>query len=241
VKGIRILVAEDDRNILVGLTDTLEGEGYTVVGATDGEQALRLFGQQHFDLVVLDIMMPGRSGYDVCREIRRRDQSTPIIMLTAKSEEVDKVVGLELGADDYITKPFGVHELLARIGSILRRARRAAQPEAARDALPPLLRMGEAEIDRKKYRVRLGRRERELTAREVRLLEVFYAHPGDVMSRDALLNAVWGINYLGTTRTLDQHIAQLRKKIEKDVREPKVILTVHGVGYKYEPGGPRST
>ena len=229
----RILVAEDDRNILRGLLDTLASEGYEAIGAPGGVEALRLYAQDKFDLILLDIMMPGKSGYDVCREIRRQDAQTPIIMLTAKGEEVDKVVGLELGADDYITKPFGIHELLARIGSVLRRSRRGAESAAAAADLPDVLRLGEAEIDRKKFTARRGRKTFALSAREVKLLEVFHAHPGEVLSRDALLNAVWGIQYQGTTRTLDQHIAQLRKKIETDVRDPKVIATVHGVGYRY--------
>ena len=230
MKAARILVAEDDPNIRRGLIDTLESEGYAVVDASDGEQALDCHRRESFDLVILDVMMPGKSGYDVCREIRRHDASTPIIMLTAKGEEIDKVVGLELGADDYVTKPFGVRELLARIAAVLRRAQRDTQ-SLKEDALPDRFPFGTSEIDRKTYEGKLGSSTFNLTAREMKLIETFYRHPGEVLSRDDLLNAVWGIDYMGTTRTLDQHISQLRKKIEPDVANPSVILTVHGLGY----------
>ncbi len=235
---VRILVAEDDPHIRQGLADVLESEGYKVETAVNGGEALRAYAPGRFGLLLLDIMMPERSGYDVCRAVRAIDAATPIILLTAKGEEIDKVVGLELGADDYITKPFGVRELLARIAAVLRRSRPAAPPAppaAAKPELPPVLRFGGAEIDRKTYRGRLGRREFELTAREVRMIEVFHARPDEVLSRDVLLNEVWGVDYFGTTRTLDQHIAQLRKKVESAPAEPRTILTVHGVGYRYRP------
>lgn len=227
----RLLIAEDDTDIRQGLCDLLEGEGYVVVPAADGPQALKLAGQEKIDLYLLDVMMPGKNGYDVCRELRRRDQRTPVLFLTAKGEEIDKVVGLELGADDYVTKPFGVHELLARIGALLRRAKRGAAEETV--GVGDTLRFGAAMVDRKTYSVRLAGRESPLTPREMKLLEAFAAHPGVALSRDQLLNAAWGIDYLGTTRTLDQHVAQLRKKIEVDPEEPKVLLTVHGVGYRF--------
>jgi DNA-binding response OmpR family regulator len=238
---VRVLVAEDDPNIREGLRAALESEGYDVETAPDGEGALRAWARRKppFDLLLLDIMMPGRSGYDVCREVRRADRRVPILFLTAKGEEVDKVVGLELGADDYVTKPFGVRELLARVAAVLRRARAAAEPPAAA-APPPLpdrFRFGDVEVDRLRYTATRGRRTFALTARELKLLETFHRRPDEVLSRDALLNACWGIDYLGTTRTLDQHIAQLRKKIERDVRSPRILLTVHGVGYRYRPEG----
>ena len=235
---VRILVAEDDPHIRRGLVDALESEGYEVEAVPDGGEALRCIAPGRFGLLLLDIMMPERSGYDVCRAVRAADTATPIILLTAKGEEIDKVVGLELGADDYITKPFGVRELLARIGAVLRRARPAGAPAAAAEAkpdLPPVLRFGAAEIDRRTYRGRLGRHQFELTARELKLIEAFHARPDEVLSRDVLLNEVWGVDYFGTTRTLDQHIAQLRKKIEATPAEPRTILTVHGVGYRYRP------
>ena len=235
----KILVAEDDANIRQGLVDALESEGYRVVPARDGAEALRRYEEGGFDLLLLDVMMPGRSGYDVCRGIRARDARTPILLVTAKGEEIDKVVGLELGADDYITKPFGVRELLARVAAALRRSRAAAEAPAAAPeaALPDVLRFGECEVDRKKYRLARGRQAHELSARELRLVELFSRHPDEVLTRERLLNDVWGIEYLGTTRTLDQHIAQLRKKVERDAAAPRTILTVHGVGYRYRPGG----
>ena len=227
-----ILVAEDDANILRGLVDTFESEGYEVRSARSGTAALEQFAKGGADLVVLDIMMPGKSGYDVCREIRKKDEVTPIIMLTAKGEEIDKVVGLELGADDYVTKPFGVRELLARVTAVLRRSRRPAAETSGEDK-ESIFRFGAAEVDRKRFVSRLGKREHPLSARELKLIDHFRAHPGEVLSRDDLLNAAWGVDYLGTTRTLDQHIAQLRKKVEPDPAEPKAILTVHGIGYRY--------
>ena len=227
----RILVVEDDPNLLRGLVDTLESEGYAVTAANDGQAALEVYEPGAFDLLLIDVMMPRLSGYDVCRRVRGAGDAIPVIMLTAKGEEVDKVVGLELGADDYVTKPFSVRELLARIAAVLRRATLRSAP--VNDA-PDLLRFGRAAIERRKYRGTLDGTSFELTRREMHLVEVFAARPGDVLSRDDLLDAVWGIKYFGTTRTLDQHIAQLRKKIEPDPAKPSIITTVHGVGYRYE-------
>jgi DNA-binding response OmpR family regulator len=232
VKTIRILVAEDETNLREGLVDTLESEGYRVSAVGDGAAALQAYAAGGIDLVLLDIMMPEKSGYDVCREIRRHDTRVPIIMLTAKGEEIDKVLGLELGADDYVTKPFGLHELRARIAAVLRRC--SPEPVIVAE-LPDTINFGAAEIDRKSYQGRLSSRVFSLTARELKLIDIFRRHPGEVLSRNELLNLVWGIDYHGTTRTLDQHIAQLRKKIEADAASPEVILTVHGVGYRYNP------
>lgn len=232
---LRILVAEDERHIREGLIDVLDAEGYEGIGAADGLEALRLAQSQEFDLVLLDIMMPGKSGYDVCRELRKRSVHLPIIMVTAKGEEVDKVVGLELGADDYVTKPFGVHELLARIQAVLRRARRENLEEPRESALPDVFPFGAATVDRKRYEVRFGKHTHAVTAREMQLLEMLASHPDEVLSRETLLNEVWGVDYFGTTRTLDQHIAQLRKKVERNPAAPATILTVHGVGYRYNP------
>jgi DNA-binding response OmpR family regulator len=235
----RILLAEDDANIRRGLVATLESEGYAVTAASDGGQALRLFPQEKFDLVLLDVMMPGKSGYEVCRELRARDAVTPVLFLTAKGEEIDKVVGLKLGGDDYVTKPFGVHELLARVEALLRRARLRNLADGAGADLPPVFRFGAAEIDRRKFTATVaGRGAAALTARELKLLEVFAAHPGEVLTRDALLNAVWGVDYFGTTRTLDQHVAQLRKKVEREPESPATIVTVHGIGYRHESTAP---
>ncbi|MBI2497715.1 MAG: response regulator transcription factor [Opitutae bacterium] len=229
----KILIAEDDANIRLGLIATLESEGYAVTAAVDGAQALKLFPQEKFGLVILDVMMPRHSGYDVCRELRGGGSTVPVLMLTAKGEEIDKVVGLKLGADDYVLKPFGVHELLARVEALLRRAR-ASGPTLAATELPPVFRLGAAEIDRRKFTATMAGRTASLTAREMKLAEVFAAHPGEVLTRDALLNAGWGVDYFGTTRTLDQHVAQLRKKVEPAPEEPKAIVTVHGVGYRYD-------
>ncbi|MBI5691267.1 MAG: response regulator transcription factor [Verrucomicrobia bacterium] len=234
----RILLAEDEANIRLGLIATLESEGYEVVAAGDGAQALRLFPQHAFDLVILDIMMPKTSGYDVCRELRSGGARVPVLFLSAKAEEIDKVVGLKLGADDYVTKPFGVHELLARVEALLRRAR--SEAPAPGGNLPAILRLGAAAIDRKRFLATVGDREVALTARELKLAEVFVAHPDEVLARDTLLNAVWGVGYFGTTRTLDQHVAQLRKKIEECPESPTTIVTVHGIGYRYDTRANRS-
>ncbi|WP_438482065.1 response regulator transcription factor [Oleiharenicola lentus] len=227
----KILIAEDDANIRLGLVATLESESYAVTAAGDGAQAKKFFAQQKFDLVILDVMMPQVNGYDVCRDLRASGSRVPVLLLTAKSEEIDKVVGLKLGADDYLTKPFGVQELLARVEALLRRGRLSAmavEPEA----IEPTFKLGKATIDRRKFTVTLAGHSQSLTARELKLAETFAARAGDVLTRDALLNAVWGVDYFGTTRTLDQHVAQLRKKIEMDPEDPQVIVTVHGVGYR---------
>lgn len=230
----KILIAEDDSNIRRGLVATLESEGYAVTAAVDGAQALKLYGQDKYDLVILDVMMPNASGYDVCRELRARDVRVPVLFLTAKGEEIDKVVGLKLGADDYLTKPFGVHELLARIEAVLRRSRLSV-PGRAGDTLPASFALGHATIDRRRFVVTVDGANHPLTARELKLAETFFAHAGQVLTRDALLNAVWGVGYFGTTRTLDQHVAQLRKKVDSSLRKESSIVTVHGVGYRYDP------
>lgn len=226
-----ILIAEDEAPIRQGLIDLLEAEGYRVTATDNGAAAMDAFSRETPDLVLLDVMMPEKSGYDVCREIRKSDTRTPIIMLTAKGEEIDKVLGLELGADDYVTKPFGLHELRARISAALRRSNQSIQAENS--SLPDQFPMGTATVSRKTYSIKVAGIETSLTARELKLLETFFLQPGEVLSRNDLLNAAWGVDYFGTTRTLDQHIAQLRKKIEVDPAAPQVIITVHGVGYRY--------
>jgi len=229
---IKVLVAEDDINIRMGLVDTLESEGYGVSQAKDGKMAMQLFDKDCFDLVLLDVMMPEKSGYDVCRDIRAINEDVPIIMLTAKGEEIDKVVGLELGADDYITKPFGIHELLARISAVLRRSKRKKNKD--KELFDQPFMFGEFEVNPKTYKINKEETSIDLSERELKLICHFHVHPGEVLSRDNILNAIWGIDYLGTTRTLDQHIAQLRKKIEIDPSNPMLITTVHGVGYRYK-------
>jgi DNA-binding response OmpR family regulator len=230
----KILIAEDEANIRLGLIATLESEGYAVTAAADGAQALKLFAQEKFDLVLLDVMMPKTSGYDVCRELRARGARVPVLFLTAKGEEIDKVVGLKLGADDYVTKPFGIHELVARVEALLRRARVGIGESSPGSALAAVFTLGAASIDRRKFSASVGGQSTALTARELKLAEVFAAHPGEVLTRDALLNAVWGVDYFGTTRTLDQHVAQLRRKIEGERDAAPAIVTVHGVGYRYD-------
>ncbi len=228
--SITILIAEDDLNLRQGLADLLIDEGYQVETAADGREAFRLFEEKQPTLVLLDVMMPELSGYDVCRQIRRQDTNVPILMLTAKNEEIDKVVGLELGADDYMTKPFGLYELRARIKALLRRSRHG---ETASGSLPEEFFFGEVLINRKRLEAVLDQNAHRLTLRELALLDLFHQHPGEILSRDFLLNQAWGIDYQGTTRTLDQHIAQLRKKVERHPETPTVILTAHGVGYQY--------
>ena len=228
---VHILVAEDDNRIREGLVDLLESEGYRVTAAGEGSEAGLLLEKETFDLAILDIMMPGKSGYDLCRDLRAGGSLLPVIMLTAKSEEIDKVVGLKLGADDYITKPFGVHELLARVDAVLRRVlRAAASPETKRAAF----RFGAARVYPDRYRIESNGVTEDLSAKELALILFFHKNAGRVLSRDEALDAVWGINYFGTTRTLDQHVARVRKKIEKDPANPRFLTTVHGVGYRYE-------
>jgi DNA-binding response OmpR family regulator len=227
----KILVAEDDPSILTGLVDLLESEGYIVVKASDGVQAIRLFEREHPDLVLLDVMMPQQSGYDVCRQIRAADAVVPVLMLTAKGQEVDKVVGLELGADDYIVKPFGINELLARVRAAFRRVQAKNEKPDTRP-----IEFGAVRIDPKTLEGRRGKEQFEVTPREVRLLQEFQAHEGEVIKRDDLLERIWGVRFEGTTRTLDQHIAKLRQKIEADPADPRHIVTVHGVGYRFYSG-----
>ncbi len=228
MKKEKILVVEDDTSILTGLADLLEAEGYEVATAGDGEEALKKYGQEKPSLVLLDVMIPGKSGYDVCRDIRRKDETTPILMLTAKGQEVEKVVGLETGADDYIVKPFGVNELLARIRAHLRRAR-VKPPEKNADPLA----FGDVVVDPKTYKGQKGDRPFSVSARELSLLRFFLSHDGEVVERFTLLDEIWGVRYEGTTRTLDQHIAKLRQKIEDDPVAPRFIQTVHGIGYRF--------
>lgn len=234
----RILVAEDERAIREGLVDLLESEGYAVTAVADGEAAVSAWRAGGIDLALLDIMMPRMSGYDVCREIRKADESLPVVFLSAREEEIDKVLGLELGADDYVVKPFGVRELAARVKAALRRADRDGTPRAGAGSTQPFS-FGDCVVDPLRFCVEVSRggsvERRELSAREVDLLRWFYSNPETVHSRDALLERFWGVSYGGTTRTLDQHIAKLRQKIEADSANPRHILTVHGTGYRFRP------
>jgi DNA-binding response OmpR family regulator len=225
----KVLIVEDDPHILLGLEEVLKSEGYETTSCNRGDEAVAAVAKFQPTLIVLDVMLPGASGYDICKQLRAMKISTPILMLTAKGQEIDKVIGLDLGADDYVTKPFGVRELLARIQALLRRIGSGAMAQAD-DESP--FQIGSATIDPKTFQLKRGRAVAELTAKEVKLLQVFHAHAGEVLSRDKLLNEVWGYNYYGTTRTLDQVIVQLRKKLGDNGGEPKFLQTVHGVGYK---------
>ena len=226
----RLLVVEDDAHIRLGLCDALRAEGYDVTDCRDGASALPLIKQNTPDLVILDIMLPGKSGFDLCREIRTAKNRVPILMLSAKGQEIDKVVGLELGADDYVTKPFSLRELLARVQALLRRA---AAGGAASD-LPMEIAFGKVRIDGKALRGKRGSKAIELTPREMKVLAVLFRERGNAVSREALLNEVWGIDYYGTTRTLDQLIVKLRQKIEDTPSEPRHLVTVHTLGYRLE-------
>lgn len=224
----KILIVEDDPHILLGLEEILKSEGYEATVCNRGDKALDAVAKQNPALIVLDVMLPGLSGYDICKQLRAKSVKTPILMLTAKGQEIDKVVGLDLGADDYVTKPFGVRELVARINALLRRT----QTTGVGTGNDKPFQIGQAAIDPKRFELRRGKTVEELTAKELKLLQLFHAHPGEVFSRDKLLNEVWGYNYFGTTRTLDQVIVQLRKKLGDSADSPKHLLTVHGVGYK---------
>ena len=222
-------MVEDDPHILLGLEELLRTEGFEVASCARGDQALAAVEQHRPGLILLDVMLPGASGYDICKRLRARNVATPILMLTAKGQEIDKVVGLELGADDYVTKPFGVRELLARIHALLRRASPAV---AENENGSEVFWIGDAEVNARTFQLRRNGVVEELTARELKLLQLFQARKGEVLSRDELLNQVWGVNYYGTTRTLDQVIVQLRRKLGDQGSEPRHLLTVHGVGYR---------
>ncbi|MCA9393971.1 MAG: response regulator transcription factor [Candidatus Omnitrophica bacterium] len=222
-----ILIAEDNVAILTGLTDFLTHEGFEVVTATDGESALKLYEEEHPDLLILDIMMPGISGWDVCKEIRKRDNSLKIIMLTAKGEETDKVVGLEMGADDYLVKPFSLKELLARIRAVLRRAADNTEQSAE------IMSFGDVSINPNTLQGTKSGEQFDVSPREIQLLQYFCANEGMALDRYRILDKIWGVKYGGTTRTLDQHVSKLRHKIEDDPQNPRYIVTVHRVGYRF--------
>ena len=226
-----ILIVEDDAHIRLGLCEALRAEGYEVTDSSSGTEALPLFKQRKPDLVVLDIMLPGKSGYDICREVRATKSRVPILMLSAKGQEVDKVVGLELGADDYVTKPFSLRELLARVQALLRRSDFATEPAGE---MPEEIKFGKVRVETKALRGLRGKEKFELTPRELSVLALLHRELGNAVSRDKILNEVWGIEYYGTTRTLDQLIVKLRQKIEDEPGEPKHLLTVHGLGYRLD-------
>lgn len=222
---IVIAVVEDDDSVRTGLVLNLELEGYKVVAAADGEEGVKIIKDSKPDLIILDVMMPKKDGYHVCREIRKEGISTPLILLTAKSQEVDKVLGLDLGADDYLAKPFGMLELIARVKALLRRTN--STNEINHISFDGVV------VDFKAYKAQRDNFPVELSAREYRLLRFLVAKKDTVVTRDELLDQVWGYNSYPSTRTVDNHIAKLRQKIEKNAETPTHILTVHGVGYKF--------
>jgi two-component system, OmpR family, alkaline phosphatase synthesis response regulator PhoP len=227
---MKILVAEDDFNIRNGLIEVLEKEGYSTLSARDGKEALQQYLTKSPDLICLDIMMPGMNGYDVCKEIRRRDSQIPVLFISAKSEEIDKVIGLELGADDFIMKPFGVREVIARIRAVTRRC--LAVHQAGRPAAS--FKMMDIEVFPLELRAKRGDEVIDLSLRDVSILELLHENRGKVVDRDLFFDRCWGMDYIPSSRALDQHISQLRKRIEADPHDPKIIRTVHGVGYRYE-------
>jgi DNA-binding response OmpR family regulator len=225
-KRTRILIVEDDPAMVAGLRDNFEYEGYEVISARDGVAGLESALQDDPDLVVLDVMMPRLSGLDVCKQLKAKRPQVPIIMLTARGQEIDKVVGLELGADDYVTKPFSVRELMARVKAVLRRVSPQAQA-------PEVYRFSDVEVNIRSHEVRRAGKPVELSAKEFALLAYFISHPVETLSRDRLLDAVWGYENYPNTRTVDTHIVHLRQKLEANPEEPRFILTVHGSGYKF--------
>jgi len=222
----RILLVEDEPGLVLTLTDRLTREGYAVESASDGETGLERASREPFDLLLLDLMLPRMSGFDVCRELRHRDIGTPVIMLTARGAVVDKVVGLKLGADDYVTKPFEMAELLARVEAHLRRTPAAPHPSEG-------YAFGDVRVDFRKAEAMKDGAALELSAREFQLLRYFVEHRGATLTREELLNEVWGYNSMPSTRTVDVHVAWLRQKIEPNPRHPQFILTIHGMGYKF--------
>ncbi len=222
----RIFLVEDEPGLVLTLTDRLTREGYVVEHAADGESGLERAAGEAFDLVLLDVMLPRMGGFDVLKELRKRNIETPVIMLTARGQVVDKVVGLKLGADDYVTKPFEMVELLARIEAKLRRAPVTPHPTEG-------YQFGGIRIDFRRAEITRDDAPLELSAREFQLLKYFIEHRGATLTREELLNEVWGYNSMPSTRTVDVHVAWLRQKIEPNPRHPQFILTVHGMGYKF--------
>jgi DNA-binding response OmpR family regulator len=225
-RKVRILIVEDEPAMVAGLRDNFEYEGYEVISAEDGVAGLERALADEPDLVLLDVMMPRMSGLDLCKQLKAKRPTIPIIMLTARGQEIDKVVGLELGADDYITKPFSIRELMARVKAVLRRV---SPPATA----PEVYRFSDIEVNIRSNEVRRAGRNVELSAKEFALLVYFISNPVETLSRDRLLDAVWGYENYPSTRTVDTNIVHLRKKLEPNPEEPRYILTVHGSGYKF--------
>jgi DNA-binding response OmpR family regulator len=228
---MKILIAEDDEHTREALREVLSMEGYEVLTASDGLQAVDFFRATKPDFVCLDVMMPGQNGYEACKQIRRLNEQVPILFLTAKAEEIDAVLGLELGADDYMTKPFGVKEIIARIRAI---TRRTAARGAKNDGMDDQFMMDDLRIVPSELRAYRGTADIHLSPRDLKVLKLLYEKRGKVVDRNQLADEVWGMDYFPESRALDQHISQLRKRIEKDPSNPRIIRTVHGAGYRYE-------
>lgn len=222
----KVLIVEDERGIAMALEDDLTLEGYRVEVIGDGVEAVKRARATTFDVILLDVMLPGKDGFEVCRELRRGGIRTPIIMLTARAQEAEKVLGLESGADDYVTKPFGVRELRARIAAQLRRSRNGATPH--------VVRIGEADVDFDRGEVRRGGDVSPLTPLEFKLLQAFVRAPGRILTRDQLISEAWGPNTFVSDRVVDNHIGSLRKKLEPDATEPRYLLNIRGLGYRFD-------
>jgi len=225
---VRVLIAEDDRHTREGLVEVLQSEGYDVVSAGDGMTAMKLFRESTPDFVCLDIMMPAASGYEVCKSIRADYPDLPIIFISAKAEEIDRLVGFELGADDFIIKPFSVREVVARVRAVSRRC------YAQQDSPPEEFTLDDLQIVPAELRARRGESVIELSPRDVCILQLLHDNAGKALNRRMLFRHAWDEDYFPNSRTLDQHISQLRKRIEVDPRNPRIIRTVHGVGYRYD-------
>ena len=221
----KILIIEDDSTLQQGLVESLQFHGFETISARDGRMGLQLHGQKKPDLIVLDIMLPGFDGYEICKEIRRHDEKTPIIMLTARDRENDKLLGFELGADDYLTKPFSLKELVARVQALLKRT--AREKEA-----PTTVRIGTVEVLFRRFEIRRGKQTLDMTPKETAILRLLAANAPEVVSRDQIMDRVWGDEYDPSPRTIDNFILKLRQKIELDPARPEHLLTVHGAGYK---------
>ncbi len=232
---MKILIAEDDSNLRAGLVDLLALEGLTCIVAEDGEAAWKAFVEEAPALCLFDVMMPRLDGLDLCRRIRARDPHTPILLLSARGAEIDRVIGLEIGADDYIAKPFAARELVARIKAGLRRAKAGQGGESAPAPLAPSrFRMGDLEVDPAALRAFRGAQSIDLAPRELAILQALLARKGKAVSRDELFDLAWGRDYMPNSRALDQYVSGLRRKIEIDPARPQIISTVHGVGYRYD-------
>ncbi len=225
---MKILLVEDEKGLILTLTDRLQSEDFEVVSAADGERGFEIALAEKFDLIILDVMLPKKNGYDVCRDLRQKGIDTPVLMLTAKGETIDKVLGLKLGADDYLTKPFEVIELMARIEALLRRSPQTNQTNSAE-----IFRFGDTAVDFRRAEVFKDNQTVELSAMEFKLLQFLIENRGRVHTRNELLDEVWGYNAMPSTRTVDVHIAWLRQKLENNPKHPQFIQTVHGFGYKF--------